>query len=263
MKKLLIAGYVDSTVNYQNAFARLGVSFDTLPPRIPRPMPFPDHSVPPVSLPRLSYCPWDYDGLVLPGGGDIAPALFGAVNQGSRDIDEQLDCLQLRTLAAFIQAEKPVLGICKGLQIINVHFGGTILQDLPEHSQLVHAYVSPKESTLSRKDMQQEAPTPCGIPIIRKNGDKIHPTKAAGGTFPERLYGNAPITNSAHHQGVGTVGDGLLVAQYSHDFVIEAMYHEQLPILGVQWHPERMCFEFADPRMEDGAKLLRYFLSLL
>lgn len=257
MKKLLIAGYADSTLNYQNAFQRLGASFDTLPPKAPGHTSDQRPTAPPLSLPRLSYCPFDYDGLVLPGGGDIAPALFGAANEGSRDIDEQLDCLQLRTLRDFIQAEKPVLGICKGLQIINVHFGGTIIQDLPEHSQLVHAYTAPGEACPPQQDMCHK------MPIICKNGDKIHPTKASGGTFPERLYGSTPITNSAHHQGAGTVGDGLLVAQYSHDFVIEAMYHEHLPILGVQWHPERMCFEYADIRMEDGAVLLRYFLSLL
>lgn len=257
MKKLLIAGYADSTVNYQNAFQRLGASFDTLPPKAPGPFQCQEKPAPALSLPRLSYNPWDYDGLVLPGGGDIAPALFGARDEGSRDIDEQLDCLQLRTLDAFVQAGKPVLGICKGLQIINVHFGGTIIQDLPEPSQLVHAYVSPKESRPPQKD------SPCKMPVIRNNGDKIHPTKAARGTFPQQLYGDAPITNSAHHQGAGSVGDGLLVAQYSCDFVIEAIYHAQLPILGVQWHPERMCFEYADIRMDDGAALLRYFLSLL
>lgn len=240
MKKILIAGYSDATVNYQHAFARLGVSFDTIPSKF-----------------EGSCCPSDYDGLVLPGGGDIAPALFGAANKGSRNIDEQLDCLQLRILAAFLEAEKPVLGICKGLQIINVHFGGTILQDLPEHSQLIHASIPSDQTPPPHKTISY------ATPIVRKNGDKIHPTKAAGGTFPERLYGSAPVTNSAHHQGVGEVGDGLLVAQYSHDFVIEAMYHERLPVIGVQWHPERMCFDFADIRMEDGTILLRYFLSLL
>lgn len=257
MKKLLIAGYADSTVNYQNAFQKLGASFDTLPPKASGDMAVPGQPAPFFSLPRLSYCPRDYGGLVLPGGGDIAPTLFGAKNNGSRDIDEQLDCLQLRTLDAFIEAGKPVLGICKGLQIINVHFGGTIIQDLPGPSQLVHAYAPPEKQGSSPSGIHNKASA------LEKNGDKIHPTKASGGTFPEQLYGSAPITNSAHHQGIGDVGDGLLVAQYSHDFVIEAMYHKRLPILGVQWHPERMCFEHADIRMENGAILLQYFLSLL
>lgn len=251
MKKILIAGYANTTVNYQNAFKQLQVSFDTFPANPTDHVP--GKSGPSLSLSQLSYHPFDYDGLVLPGGGDIAPTLFGAANQGSRDIDAPLDCLQLRTLDDFVQAEKPVLGICKGLQLINVYFGGTIIQDLPEASQLVHAYSLTDNVPMSQKGLHK------GLP----SGDKIHPTKAAGGTFPEKLYGSAPVTNSAHHQGVGTVGDGLFVAQYSHDFVIEAMYHEKLPVIGVQWHPERMCFSFADTRFHDGALLLQYFLSFL
>ena len=118
----------------------------------------------------------------------------------------------------------------------NVGFGGTILQDLKPGSQDIHAWTG---------------------------RDRIHITKAARGTFPFQLYGSRPIVNSAHHQAVETTGSGLLVAQYSQDFVVEALYHEKLPVLGVQWHPERMCFAHARRDAEDGARLLRYFLSLL
>lgn len=225
MKKILIAGYPDSTLNYRNAFTALGVSVSVLPEATP----VPAHA-------GLTPDACHYDGLVLPGGGDIAPCLFGAENKGSRNIDEPLDRIQLRLLDVFLRAGKPVLGICKGLQILNIYFGGSLIQDLPAASRQIHEY---------------------------QNGDQIHPTRASRGTFPERLYGGAPVTNSAHHQGVGSVGEGLLVAQYSHDFVVEAMYHRSLPVLGVQWHPERMCFAHADIRMEDGSLLLRYFLSLL
>lgn len=224
MKRILIAGYPGSTLNYRNAFTALHVSVETLPEAVP---------VPADAGSSPAYC---YDGLVLPGGGDIAPCLFGAENKGSRNIDEPLDRTQLRLLDAFLRAGKPVLGICKGLQILNIYFGGSLIQDLPDASRQIHEY---------------------------QDGDRMHPTRAARGTFPERLYGGAPVTNSAHHQGVGSVGEGLLVAQYSLDFVIEAMYHQSLPVLGVQWHPERMCFAHTDIRMEDGSLLLRYFLSLL
>ncbi len=226
MKKLLIAGYSDTTVNYQNAFSALKAAFDTLPFR----------SLESAADKEISLCPADYDGLVLPGGGDIAPALFGAENHGSRNIDEALDRLQLKILDGFLKAGKPVLGICKGMQLLNVYFGGTILQDLPEHSRLVHAY---------------------------DKKDRIHPTKAARGTFLEQLYGRTPVTNSAHHQGVSLLGEGLRAAQYSHDFVVEGIYHERLPVFGVQWHPERMCLTFANVRMHDGGEVLRYFLSKL
>ena len=227
MKKLLLAGYEETTGNYRNAFTQLHLSTTSLGPRT-------DADFPTCLADDLSLD--SYDGLVLPGGGDIAPALFGAADNGSRQIDEALDRIQLELLGKFIRMGKPVLGICKGLQIINVYFGGTLIQDLPEDSRRIHEY---------------------------QGGDKIHATKAAKGTFPEQLYGKYPVTNSAHHQAVGAVGDGLLIAQYCCDFVIEAMYHKSLPILGVQWHPERMCFAYASPEMDDGSLLLRYFNTLL
>lgn len=215
MKKLLVAGYEASTRNYRNAFTQLGIYGESL---------------------EESSALISYDGLILPGGGDIAPTIFGAENKGSRDIDEPLDQLQLQILEQFLRMGKPVLGICKGLQLINVYFGGTLIQDLPEASRQIHEY---------------------------QGADRLHTTKAAKGTFPEQLYGSSFITNSAHHQAVGAVGDGLLIAQYSCDFVIEAMYHKTLPVLGVQWHPERMCFAYARPELEDGSLLLRYFSTLL
>ena len=215
MKKILIAGYPELTHNYEAAISALGACPVTT-------LHVPDSSV--------------YDGLILPGGGDIDPKLFGQLNCGSRTIDPALDRIQLAILRCFVKNKKPVLGICKGLQLINVYFGGTLIQDLPEDSRSIH--------------------TPAA-------GDFVHATKAAKGTFPEQLYGPNPVTNSAHHQAVSAVGDGLLIAQYTCDFVIEAMYHKSLPVLGVQWHPERMCFAHADPQMDDGALLLRYFASLL
>ena len=148
-------------------------------------------------------------------------------------MDESLDRIQLYLLESFVRAGKPVLGICKGLQILNVYFGGTLIQDLPPRSLSIHAY---------------------------QNGDRIHTTKAARGTFPEKLYGSTPITNSAHHQGLGKLGKGLQVASRCPlDECVEGICHESLPILGVQWHPERL-----DPARTQarGIVLLSYFLSI-
>ena len=175
MKKLLIAGYSDSTANYQHAFAKLGASFDTLPPKSGN-LTSARKEIPSMrSLSKLSYCPLDYDGLVLPGGGDIAPVLFGAQDEGSRDIDQQLDCLQLRTLKTFLEAEKPVLGICKGLQIINVHFGGTILQDLPEHSHKGSRRDLSRTSLRKRARNQQRPPSGRGNCGRRAFGGAVQP----------------------------------------------------------------------------------------
>ena len=72
------------------------------------------------------------DALILPGGGDITPAFFGEKNKGSRTVDTELDILQFQALDIAIAAGIPVIGICKGMQVINVAFGGTITQDMPE-----------------------------------------------------------------------------------------------------------------------------------
>lgn len=227
-KKILIAGFREQTRNYCAAFSLLGAQAETLCGTVQElSMLLADDFLP---------NPADFDGLILPGGGDISPFFYHMENKGSRNIDSLLDSVQFSLFRAFTAAGKPVLGICKGIQLINVAFGGTLIQDLSGESLSIHAW---------------------------DEGDKIHITKAAHGTFPAQLYSNFPRVNSAHHQAVAAVGDGLRVAQYGPDFVIEALYHERLPILGVQWHPERMCYSFAREEIVNGSKLLKYFLSLL
>lgn len=227
-KKILIAGFREQTRNYCAAFSLLGAQAETLCGTVQElSMLLADDFLP---------NPADFDGLILPGGGDISPFFYHMENKGSRNIDSLLDSVQFSLFRAFTAAGKPVLGICKGIQLINVAFGGTLIQDLSGESLSIHAW---------------------------DEGDKIHITKAAHGTFPAQLYSNFPRVNSAHHQAVAAVGDGLRVAQYGPDFVIEALYHERLPILGVQWHPERMCFSHAREDVEDGSKLLKYYLRML
>lgn len=74
--------------------------------------------------------PMEYDGLLLPGGGDVDPVRFGQELDGSLDVDPALDQLQLDTLDRFVKAGKPIFGICRGHQVINVYFGGDLIQDL-------------------------------------------------------------------------------------------------------------------------------------
>lgn len=176
-----------------------------------------------------------YDGLLLPGGWDADPALYGQEIRGSMGIDPALDALQLKALALFTKAEKPVLGICRGIQMIDVFFGGTLIQHLPT-------------SHLHNRDE--------GSPE-----DKVHLTRAAAGSFLERLYGARFATNSSHHQAADRLGDGLRAVQWSDDGVIEGIEHESLPVWGVQWHPERMSFELSRPDTVDGAKVIEMFLQ--
>lgn len=173
-------------------------------------------------------------GLVLPGGGDVDPAFYGQENHGSRDIDRELDLAQFSVLEAFLEAGKPVLGICKGCQLLNIRFGGTLIQHLAVAE--THAW---------------------------NEGDRVHLCRSLPGSLMERLYGREYPVNSLHHQALGAMGAGFSVASFAPDGVVESVEHDSLPLLGVQWHPERMCFAKAREDTVDGAAVFRHFYTLL
>lgn len=172
------------------------------------------------------------DAMILPGGGDITPAFFGEKNRASRSIDTELDVLQFQALDLCIRNQKPILGICKGMQVINVGLGGTVIQDLPTAD--LHKY---------------------------NDGDQYHSTVIEKDSWLYSLCGPEAVVNSAHHQSVGRPGNGLRIVQYCPlDRCPEAFVHESLPILGVQWHPERLDRKKATLSGED---VLAYFVSLI
>lgn len=169
-------------------------------------------------------------GLLLPGGGDITPAFFGERNRGSKNIDTELDILQFQALDLCIRLNLPVLGICKGAQLINIAFGGTIIQDMP--SAEMH---------------------------LQSGQDLYHPTYIEPDSILYELYGHDAVVNSAHHQCINKTGSGLRIIQRSlHDDCPEAIVHETLPILGLQWHPERLDDTYTTL---SGAPLLSFFLN--
>ena len=210
MKRILIAGEKGKTRNYENAMEWLG-----------------QEAVTTLHVPDTT-C---YDGLILPGGGDIDPKLFGQFPNGSREFWPELDRIQLAILKEFIMDKKPVLGICKGMQLINIYFGGDMIQHLPQSG--LHE---------------------------GRDADSVHDTITVNGSFLDYLYGSHFAVNSAHHQAVDMPGQGISYVQYADD-VPEALIHRYLPIVGVQWHPERMCLAHKREDTVDGSKLLRYFLS--
>lgn len=176
-----------------------------------------------------------YDGLVLAGGDDMDPALFGQQNQGSRNIDRVRDDAELALLDAFCTAGKPVLAICRGHQVVNVWLGGNLIQDLGPEGNVVHEGA--------------------------ENQDRVHPICAEAGSLLHRLYGPVFGVNSWHHQGLGRLGRGLRATALSHDGVVEAIEHNMLPLISIQFHPERMTGTHTRPDTVDGGAIFRAFLE--
>lgn len=176
------------------------------------------------------------DGLLLPGGGDIDPVYYGEEMNGSDEPDRELDKAQRDILDAFVKAKKPILGICRGMQLINIYFGGSLHQDLVTRD--IHT---------------------------RKNdNDSIHSVKSVEeGNLFEKFYGKTFNINSAHHQGTKKLGKGLKEVLRSEDGVCEAVIHEELPIIATQFHPERMSYKQRRDDAVVGEEIFEYFKSLL
>lgn len=170
------------------------------------------------------------DALLLPGGGDLEPWRYGQKNAASRDLDPDRDRAELALLEQFMAEGKPVLGICRGIQTVNVFFGGTLIQDLPGHS-------------------------------AADGVDRLHRIRTLTSPF-STLYGGECVVNSAHHQAVDRLGSGLRAVQWTGDGVIEAVCHRTLPVWAVQWHPERLRGPFAKQGTADGNMLFAWFLTL-
>jgi putative glutamine amidotransferase len=191
--------------------------------------------------PVVAYCPpfsLDYDGLLLTGGGDIEPALYAPSNDGSADIDYDRDLAELELLGAFLGLNKPVLGICRGHQVINVGLGGTLRQHIGDDLCRFHRR------------------TP------EHNGDKVHSVYSAQGSWYRDTYGDVFSVNSSHHQALEQLGDGLRPVLWSESGIVEAVEHDTLPILSVQFHPERMTGGNARPDTADGGAIFARFLEL-
>ena len=152
------------------------------------------------------------DGLLLPGGGDI----YGI-----------LDEAEYLLIQSFVDTKRPILGICRGMQALNVWFGGTLYGNISGHQ----------------------------LP----QGDMIHSTRACD--MMEMLLGKTPAVNSNHHQAVKQLGSKLRVIQWADDGIIEAVRHETLPISGVQWHPERQSYAMFRQDAADAAPLFDYFAA--
>ena len=158
------------------------------------------------------------DGILLSGGADIDAAHYGASNGDDDDpAEHERDAFELALFLAASKQELPILGICRGLQLVNIASGGTLHQHVP-----VHAGFSQPPSTL------------------------LHDVDFAPDSVLASIYESGHQVNSLHHQTVDKLGSGLRMTA-SHDGSVEGIEHETLPIVAVQWHPEMLPTRASDP----------------
>lgn len=164
------------------------------------------------------------DGLVLSGGADIAPSRFGdaAIHPDTYDVDPSRDAFEIALVHEALAREKPLLAICRGIQILNVALGGTLHQHVPDvFAGIVHR--------------QHQA----GIPADRPGHDV---TVDAGSALARTAGSERLPVNSFHHQGIRSLARDLVPVATSDDGLVEAVEHRARPVvMGVQWHPELMA----------------------
>ncbi len=155
------------------------------------------------------------DGLMLTGGGDIDPGAYGEVPSAPlMSVDPTRDAAELAATHAALEAGLPVLGICRGIQLLAVASGGTLHQDLGAAGFTGHHW---------EEERQHET---------------VHLVEASAGSLAAAVLPTDRLVNSIHHQAVKTLGADLVTTAVSEDGVIEAVEGDR--VLGLQWHPERL-----------------------
>jgi putative glutamine amidotransferase len=177
----------------------------------------------PHFTPEVQVAIWErLDGLLLTGGGDIEPSRFGELRHPTVDeVSPARDDLELGLTRRAVTEDVPLFAICRGIQVLNVALGGTLVQDIPSEwpNALAHAQSAPRH-------------------------EATHAVKIMGeGTHLGRVLGTLEIeVNSLHHQAIKQLGEGLREVAWAPDGIVEGV---EIPgdgrfVVGVQWHPEEL-----------------------
>lgn len=177
------------------------------------------------------------DKLLLAGGQDVDPRLYHALPEAQlKALDVPRDHFELALIAAALEQGKPIFAVCRGMQLLNVALGGSLVQDLSLR----------EENTLKH----DQFPTPFAQPT--------HPVMIKEDSLLSTLLPASYQVNSFHHQTIHRLGSGLTVTATAPDGVIEGIEDQTRRLLGVQWHPELSCETIAT---EQG--LFDYFVHSL
>ena len=158
------------------------------------------------------------DGLLLPGGADIEPALYGKEREEKCGKPNELrDKNEFEIFNAFVKTGKPILGICRGFQLFNVACGGTLHQDIADIKKCSHS-------------------------DFLKRSKAVHKVTVTENTLLYKIFGKNEIgVNSLHHQAIENIGENLIVSAVSEDGFVEGLELKNHPFcIAVQWHPEHM-----------------------
>jgi putative glutamine amidotransferase len=177
---------------------------------------------PQLSAASLSRLTRGLDGLLLTGGGDVDPALFGEAPHPTVDeVAPARDTLEMGAVRIALERGLPILAVCRGVQILNVALGGSLYQDVGT------------DPGTSIRHRQTEARDQATHPVSVKSGSRLAETVGA----------DELDVNSMHHQVVKALGEGLVPVAWAPDELIEGveMTDSSRFVLGVQWHPEELC----------------------
>ena len=178
------------------------------------------------------------DALLIPGGADVDPMYFDEdPHQKLGTVQPDMDKFEISLLNLAFEKKMPVLGICRGEQIINVAKGGSLYQDIPATYE--------KDSILHQQTYRTNI--------------ALHRVKVEKDSLLFEIFGNENIrTNTMHHQAVKKLGKDLVVTAYAPDGIIEAIESTDRKIIGVQWHPELLIHTQSEMN-----NLFKYFIQTM
>lgn len=177
------------------------------------------------------------DGLLLAGGEDVDPCYYGETCLAeTKPAFAHKDASDFALVQAVANQRKPIFGICRGFQVLNIAFGGTLIQDVSLLAKTQGSHVDLESPLIGQHQVQLQA-----------------------GSRLAQLFGSSLRVNSLHHQTLGVVANPFMATARSHDGLVEGIEHQTLPIFGVQWHPELLALGSE----QSTAALFHYFVQEL